>query len=194
MRGGGGEGARAIIVFFLRRWLRLPEAYSCPSRWERGGGRGVLVALLLVSFAIARVEHSPPNPFPTKKKTKKNDRSGTFLATGLNVAIAAATTRTKEGPWVADNSLYGRYDLYFYVNAAILLVAFVAYIPVSRAYVERPIDTSADAGGEGGEGARAGDDAGSADDARALQRARFEDKAGAHLDAHDNAVLGIDKK
>lgn len=132
-----------------------------------------------------------PNDTPnTKPNNNKKTNSGTFLATGLNVGIAAATTPTSDGPWVADNSLYGRYDLYFYVNAAILLVAFIAYIPVSRAYVERPIN-AADARGDDDEQTGAGDAAG---DAKALQRARLEDKAGAHLDPHDNALLGIEKK
>ena len=33
---------------------------------------------------------------------------GTYLAGALNMGIAAATAKD---PWVADNPLYGRYDL-----------------------------------------------------------------------------------
>lgn len=67
---------------------------------------------------------------------------GTYLATVLNLIIAAAT---KSDPWVANNSLYGHYDWYYYVNAAILACALIVFVPVARRYVERPV---ADADGD----------------------------------------------
>jgi hypothetical protein len=67
---------------------------------------------------------------------------GTYAATALNLIIGAATA---SDPWVANNSLYGHYDYYFYVNAGILALALAIYIPVSARYVERPVaDADAD--------------------------------------------------
>jgi len=109
---------------------------------------------------------------------------GTILATSLNLVVGAAS---HSDPWINDNPLYGHYDYYFYLNAAILLAAFLVYVPVSRAYVERPV-----AGGEHGGGDGGGEE--DAAEARAAARRRFEDKAGAHLDPEDNAVIALDKK
>lgn len=64
---------------------------------------------------------------------------GTYLAVALNIIISTATSNDGNGGWVANNSLYGHYDYYYYVNAAILLVALGVYIPVSKRYVERPV-------------------------------------------------------
>ncbi|KAI8467277.1 MAG: POT family-domain-containing protein [Monoraphidium minutum] len=61
---------------------------------------------------------------------------GTYLAGGLNMAIAAAT---RGDPWVADNPLYGAYDKYFFLNAGILAAGYVAFLFVARAYKEKPI-------------------------------------------------------
>jgi peptide/histidine transporter 3/4 len=36
---------------------------------------------------------------------------GTYLASALNIIVAAATTRDT---WVADNPLFGHYDWYFW--------------------------------------------------------------------------------
>ena len=111
------------------------------------------------------------------------------MATLLNVIVGAAT---KADPWINDNSLYGHYDFYLYLNAAILFVAFCIYVPVSRAYVERPIagDKHEDEGEEGAEEKAAAAKA----LAKAENKRRFEDKAKAHLDPEDNAVISLDKK
>lgn len=130
---------------------------------------------------------SPPSPSRQQPKKLKKQNSGTFLATALNLIVAAAT---KADPWINDNSLYGHYDYYYYLNAAILFVAFCIYVPVSRAYIERPIV-----------GARNDEEEEEAEAAEALKAAavaankkRFEDKVGAHLNPEDNAVISLDKK
>jgi solute carrier family 15 (peptide/histidine transporter), member 3/4 len=67
---------------------------------------------------------------------------GTYGATVLNLIVSAAST---SDPWVANNSLYGHFDWYFYLNAGILAAALVVYIPVSKRYVERPVPLDSDA-------------------------------------------------
>jgi hypothetical protein len=42
-------------------------------------------------------------------RTKSVTQVGTYLASALNIAIAAGT---RADPWVADNPLYGHYDWY----------------------------------------------------------------------------------
>jgi hypothetical protein len=99
--------------------------------------------------------------------------------------VGAATT---SDPWISDNALFGHYDYYFYLNAAILALAFLVYLPVSRAYVERPIDGATHSDSES--------DASAEERAEALKKQRrlkFEDHAGAHLNPEDNAVIGLDK-
>ena len=99
----------------------------------------------------------------------------------IDVAIAAASTRTKEGLWVADNSLYGRYDLYFHVIAAILLVAFVAC--ASRAVATRRPARVATADGNGdGDG-----DAGSWDRHEHAKARQFKRRPAHASTRHDNA-------
>jgi len=67
---------------------------------------------------------------------------GTYLATALNIIIGAISPND---PWVANNPIYGHYDWYFWVNVVILFLAFIAYIFVARAFVEKPImDVDAD--------------------------------------------------
>ncbi|KIZ04318.1 hypothetical protein MNEG_3635 [Monoraphidium neglectum] len=61
---------------------------------------------------------------------------GTYLAGALNIAIAGATTAD---PWVADNPMYGHYDLYYFVNAGILVVGYAAFLLVARNYKEKPV-------------------------------------------------------
>lgn len=106
--------------------------------------------------------------------------------------MAAAT---KSDPWISDNALYGHYDYYFYLNAAILFVAFLIYVPVSRAYVERPIAPPSERGSDDGSDDEEEDE--SEADKLAHQkeqrRLKFEDHARAHLDAEDNAVIAIEK-
>ena len=62
---------------------------------------------------------------------------GTYMATALNIIIAAASG---SDPWVADNPMFGHYDYYFYVNIAILLVfGLLPYVFISRKYTEKPV-------------------------------------------------------
>jgi hypothetical protein len=169
VEGAGERGAKRP-----RRGARPPLYPLSPSATARiPPNRSPLISLSLLNL------HNN-NP-----KNKTN--SGTFLATALNLIVAAAT---KADPWINDNSLYGHYDYYYFLNAAILFVAFCIYVPVSRAYIERPIV-----------GARSEDEEEEAEAAEALKAAavaankrRFEDKVGAHLNPEDNAVISLDKK
>ncbi|KAF6260843.1 POT family-domain-containing protein [Scenedesmus sp. NREL 46B-D3] len=54
---------------------------------------------------------------------------GTYLASGLNVMVAAASPHDT---WVSNNPLFGHYDWYFWLNAAILVAGLALYIIVAR--------------------------------------------------------------
>ncbi|KAF8073093.1 NPF8.3 [Scenedesmus sp. PABB004] len=61
---------------------------------------------------------------------------GTYLASALNIIVAAASPVDL---WVSDNSLFGHYDWYFWLNAGIIAVGLVLYTLVARRYVEKPV-------------------------------------------------------
>ncbi|WIA14658.1 hypothetical protein OEZ85_003160 [Tetradesmus obliquus] len=54
---------------------------------------------------------------------------GTYLASGLNVMVAAASPHDT---WVSNNPLLGHYDWYFWLNAGILVMGLGLYIIVAR--------------------------------------------------------------
>ncbi|KAI8464338.1 MAG: POT family-domain-containing protein [Monoraphidium minutum] len=67
---------------------------------------------------------------------------GTYMATALNLIVSAAFPRD---PWVADNPIYGHYDWYFFLNAVILALGYVAFLLVTRNFQEKPmVDESKD--------------------------------------------------
>lgn len=61
---------------------------------------------------------------------------GVYLASGLNMAVAAASPHDE---WVADNPLYGHYDLYFWLNAGIMTAGLLLYVWLARGYTEKPV-------------------------------------------------------
>ena len=115
---------------------------------------------------------TPPNPQTAPQKPLP-------AAGALNAGIAAATTRKSgsshgaggwDGAWVADNSLYGRFDLYYFVNAAILFAGYLAFLWVARGYRERGavgaagggVKGGSSGGGSGGDGSAGGGGGGAA--------------------------------
>jgi hypothetical protein len=41
--------------------------------------------------------------------------------------------------WVADNPIFGHYDYYFFLNAVIMLLGYIAFLLVTRNYEEKPV-------------------------------------------------------
>ncbi|KIY94866.1 Peptide transporter PTR2 [Monoraphidium neglectum] len=61
---------------------------------------------------------------------------GTYLASALNIIVAAAFPNDL---WVADNPIFGHYDYYFFLNAVIMLLGYIAFLLVTRNYEEKPV-------------------------------------------------------
>eukprot|EP00879_Flechtneria_rotunda_P000926 GHRR01001055.1.p1 GENE.GHRR01001055.1~~GHRR01001055.1.p1 ORF type:complete len:523 (+),score=105.75 GHRR01001055.1:1216-2784(+) len=61
---------------------------------------------------------------------------GTYMASALNMLVTVASPNDL---WVANNPLFGHYDWYFWLNAAILTAGLGAYVTIARGYKEKPV-------------------------------------------------------
>ncbi|KIY96383.1 hypothetical protein MNEG_11578 [Monoraphidium neglectum] len=61
---------------------------------------------------------------------------GTYLASALNIIVAAAFPNDL---WVANNPMFGHYDYYFFLNAVILALGYIAFLLVTWNFQEKPV-------------------------------------------------------